>query len=345
MLPAPRGADRTTAVRAMVVSALLGGVAAVVLALLGLPVAGLCVVLAAGAATVVRLVRELALSREQLKAAERHLVTIERMAAFGALGAGITHEVKNPITTLVGFAQLAQRRIEDRDKVLELLRIIESEGLRCRDILSSFLRFARGETRAVERVDLNVVAQESARVLRHQLVIHGVQLELALTDSLPPVVASPMELQQVVVNLALNAQQAMPKGGLVRLGTATDPDGGVLLTVTDDGPGIPAELQARVFEPFFTTKPVGEGTGLGLAVCSNIVASHHGSLSLRSAPGAGTTFTMRLPAAPPVADGPSDDSQAAADAAGSNGSHAAVPAAPVAVAPVHGRSREPPHAG
>jgi two-component system, NtrC family, sensor kinase len=250
-------------------------------------------------AVVARALASLQAERQQLHA---RLVHAEHMAAFGALGAGITHEVKNPITTLVGFAQLAQRKLDEPDKVLELLRIIESEGLRCRDILSSFLKFARGADRTWERVVLNDLVQRTAKLLRHQLVINNVQLELQLGEGMPAVMASPSEVQQLIVNLALNAQQAMASGGLVRLSTGFE-NGFVQLTVTDNGPGIPEEIQSRIFEPFFTTKAAGGGTGLGLAICAEIAKTHQGTLSVISKLGSGTTFTFRLPPAP---DGDND---------------------------------------
>jgi len=238
---------------------------------------------------------ELAQARAALAQAEEQLVAAGRLASFGTLAAGITHEVKNPITAVVGFAQLAQRRLDDKSKVLQLLKVIESEALRCRDILSSFLRFARGQGTPAEALDLNRVVDDTARVLRHQLVVNGVQLELACRDGLPVVRGNAAELQQVLVNLAINAQQAMPSGGTVKLGTAVDGDGWALLTVTDNGPGIAEGVRERVFEPFFTTKAEGQGTGLGLAVSARIVAAHGGSLTVAPAPGHGSVFTARLP--------------------------------------------------
>ena len=241
------------------------------------------------ARVVTQLLSELQDSRVQLTHATR-------IAAFGALGAGITHEVKNPITALVGFAQLAQKKLDSPDKVLELLHIIESEGLRCRDILSNFLKFARGSRDSWESIDINQIVQETVRVMYHQLTINGVRLDVRLGEGLPAVLANATELQQVIVNLTLNAQQATPAGGTVTIVTASD-GAEVVITVGDTGCGIPDEVRQHLFEPFFTTKGASGGNGLGLAICASIVQSHHGTLTVDSLVGQGTTFTLRLPVA------------------------------------------------
>ncbi len=233
----------------------------------------------------------------QLEELRAQLVQSEKLAAFGQLGAGITHEVKNPITALVGFAQLAQRRVDDSAKVLELLKIIESEGLRCRDLLGSFLSFARSSTAAWQRLELNALVEDAARLLRHQLNINGVELIVELGRDVPPVNGNATELKQILVNLCFNAQQAMPSGGKVWMSTSLASDGLAVISVRDNGPGIPPGIRAKVFDPFFTTKRPGEGTGLGLAVSQSITRAHKGTLTFDSEDGKGTTFYLRLPAA------------------------------------------------
>ncbi len=225
------------------------------------------------------------------------LLSAQRMAAFGALGAGITHEVKNPVTALIGFAQVAQRKLDDPAQALELLKTIESEGLRCRDILANFLAFARGQAQEMRRVRLNLLVEEAARVLRHQLVVHKTQLELRLAPEDPWIMASEVELQQLVVNLAQNAQQSMTEGGKVELTTLVVGNE-VVLAVADDGPGIAEEHLGEIFDPFFTTKTDAGGTGLGLYVCKQIAARHKGDLRVISAVGRGATFELHVPLAP-----------------------------------------------
>ena len=225
---------------------------------------------------------------------------LARMAAFGQLAAGITHEVKNPITGIISFAQIAQKKLEDKEQVRELLRLIEQEGLRCRSILSDFLNLARSDASAPARalrLNLDELVRRAAPLFAHQLSVTQVQVELELCGALPEVLGSPNELIQVLLNLAINAQQAMPQGGTVQIRTRPGKDGGASLSVADDGPGIPQEHLPRLFEPFFTTKPVGQGTGLGLAICARILADHGGTIAVESSPGEGATFTLWLPAA------------------------------------------------
>jgi signal transduction histidine kinase len=236
----------------------------------------------------------------ELKQVQSQLVQSEKLAAFGQLGAGITHEVKNPMTGIVSFAQLAQRKLDDPDKLKEFLQLIEKEALRCRDILVNFLKFARSGSRELERIDVNEVVDGAARMLRHQLSIHGVRLRTELRDDVPEILGNAPELQQVILNLGINAQQAMPDGGMVTIGT-TRAGGDVCITVTDTGPGISPEIEAKIFEPFFSTKEPGEGTGLGLSVSFGIVRGHHGVLSVSSESGRGATFEIRIPAAPEAA--------------------------------------------
>lgn len=233
---------------------------------------------------------------QALKSAQIQLVRSEKMAVFGQLGAGITHEVKNPIAGIVGLAQVAQHSVDRPEKLKELLKMIETEGLRCTDILVNFLRFARQEpgARAMEPVSVNEAVSAAVKVFSHQLAATEVYVELHLDPSAPKVLGVSGELQQVLLNLAINAQQAMKGGGKVTIETRRDGDWAEL-RFTDDGPGIPEELRERIFDPFFTTKAPGEGTGLGLAVSYGIIRDHQGTITVESQVGQGTSFRIRLP--------------------------------------------------
>lgn len=231
---------------------------------------------------------------QQLQSTEAQLVQSEKMAAFGQLGAGITHEVKNPMTSIVGFTQLALRKLDDPAAAEELLKLVEQEALRCQEILVNFLKFARAGAGEQAPVQVSEVVQGAARILKHQLNLTGVKLDLDLADGMPTVQGNAAELQQVLLNLAINAQQAMPKGGRVIMKTERRADG-VVIEVTDDGPGIPEAIRTKIFEPFFTTKRAGEGTGLGLSVSFGIIKAHKGTIDVTSAEGQGCSFRIQLP--------------------------------------------------
>jgi signal transduction histidine kinase len=234
----------------------------------------------------------------KLRDAQAQLVHSEKMAAFGQLGAGITHEVKNPLTGIIGLAQLAQMRMQDAAKTKEYLQQIEKEALRCKEIVENFLRFARTEKSGHAEVDLNQAVDDGLKIVRHQLHTQQIKLETRYAAPPPRVMANAVQLQQVLLNLVINAQQAIAGPGTVTVTTRADGPGWVALEVQDTGPGVPADLRRRIFEPFFTTKPSGMGTGLGLSVSWGIVRDHGGTITVEGEAGKGAAFVVRLPAAP-----------------------------------------------
>jgi signal transduction histidine kinase len=232
-----------------------------------------------------------------LAVAHAQLVQSEKMAAFGQLGAGIAHEIKNPLTGISGCAQLALMQTEAGTPVHKNLDIIQRETERCRTIIENLLRFARQERSILVPTDVNEVVAASIAIVQHQLEINEIHLRERLALSLPRVRGNANQLQQVLMNLMINAQQAMEgRTGEVTVATRGAVDGAVEIVVSDNGPGMTPEVQAKVFEPFFTTKPTGQGTGLGLSVSFGIVEDHGGEIAVDSAPGRGATFTIRLPA-------------------------------------------------
>jgi signal transduction histidine kinase len=234
--------------------------------------------------------RELALIR-----AQQALVHSEKMAAFGQLGAGIAHEVNNPLAGILGHAQLAIRRLGPENPAKASLDLIARETRRCIDIIKNLMRFARQETPQFHPVDANEAVGAALSIVDHQLSLHGIRIVRELGASLPLVSGDINQLQQVLVNLAINAQQAMA-GERGELTVRTRAVGGqVLIELQDSGPGISPELQKKIFEPFFTTKPAGQGTGLGLSVSYGIIESHGGRIEIHSSPGSGATFVISLP--------------------------------------------------
>jgi two-component system NtrC family sensor kinase len=234
----------------------------------------------------------------ELKVSQAALIQSEKMAAFGQLGAGIAHEVKNPLAGIIGLAQLLLRKAEKDSPLYKNLEMIEKEAKRSKSITENLLKFARQEKVSLMKIDLNAVAADSAAIVDHQLGINKIRLERKLAPGLPQIVGNANQLQQVLMNLMINAQQAMEgKTGTVTLSTRLLKADTLELRVTDTGPGIPQDIQAKIFEPFFTTKPAGKGTGLGLSVSYGIIKDHKGEVRIESAPGKGAAFIITLPAA------------------------------------------------
>jgi len=229
--------------------------------------------------------------------AQRALVQSEKMAAFGQLGAGIAHEVNNPLAGILGHAQLAIRRLGPENPAKASLDLIAQETGRCIDIIKNLMRFARQDAPQFQPVNANEAVCAALSIVDHQLSLHGIRIVRELGAGLPQVNGDINQLQQVLVNLAINAQQAMA-GQRGELSVRTRAVGGqVLIELQDTGPGISPELQKKIFEPFFTTKAAGQGTGLGLSVSYGIIESHGGRIEVHSSLGSGATFVISLPVA------------------------------------------------
>jgi len=230
---------------------------------------------------------------------EEQLRLSEKMAAIGLLAAGVAHEVNTPLTGISSFTQLLLERSEPGDPRTELLEKIERQTFRAAKIVNSLLNLARPSGGETGPVDVNVVIGDVLSLLEHQFKMSKIQLRRDLSGA--PVVVRGVEykLQQVFLNLFLNARDAMPKGGWVSVSTRVD-GCEALVEVGDTGAGIPSEHLARIYDPFFTTKPDGGGTGLGLAVTYGIVQEHGGRLSCDSDVGQGTRFRLVLPLMQPA---------------------------------------------
>lgn len=239
-------------------------------------------------------------AREERGRLEEQLLRADRLATLGQLAAGVAHEVNEPLGAVLGFAQLARKTPElpptaDRD-----LGKIEAAALYAREIVRKLMLFARQAPPRMVQVDLNQVVSDGLSFLESRWGKRGIQVVRSLHPDLPAITADPAQLQQVLVNLVVNAEQAMPDGGTLTL--ATVPGRGVVrLRVGDTGVGMDDEVRDKVFLPFFTTKDVNEGTGLGLAVVHGIVTAHGGSIRVESVPDGGSTFEVALPAGEPAA--------------------------------------------
>jgi two-component system, cell cycle sensor histidine kinase and response regulator CckA len=229
------------------------------------------------------------------KRLEEQLLQAQKMEAVGQFAGGIAHDFNNLLTGISGYAELAAGAGSTDPLLVRSLEGIRTASAEAASLTAQLLTFSRRDVPERRLVDANTVLREAA-VFLDRLVRADVRVELALADELPPVSADATQLKQVVLNLALNARDAMPDGGTLTLETATEGEE-VAIRVRDTGQGMDEATRARAFEPFFTTKAEGEGTGLGLAVAYGVVDALGGTLALRSAPGAGTVAEIVLPAA------------------------------------------------
>jgi two-component system, NtrC family, sensor kinase len=233
------------------------------------------------------------------------LIQSEKLTAIGQLIAGVAHDLNNPLTSVIGFADFLAELAEVPPKIREPLRVIQQEAERASKIVKNLLSFARRQE-ARQRAALRPILDATLGLFRNNLSAEQVTLQAEIEDDLPDLDLNPTQIQQVFVNLIQNAAHAITaagRPGMVSLRARRWMDG-IAVDITDDGPGMSPEVAAHVFEPFFTTKPEDLGTGLGLSISQGIVKEHGGRITLTTAPGQGATFTIELPGRVRVADVP-----------------------------------------
>jgi len=231
----------------------------------------------------------------QLRQLEARVTQAEKLATLGRLATDIAHEIVNPLTTVSMYAEVLRQRPRDEADALKLQRIGESAD-RILRFARELLGYARPAREPEGPVSLDEVIEQAAKFCHEAIAGRQARLELHLAKPAVIVRAHRQKLTQVFVNLFTNAAQAISPGGHIEVRTQLNGKVGEV-RVSDDGPGMPDEVRARLFEPFFSTKPEGQGSGLGLSIVRGIVESVGGSIAVRSAPGEGTIFTLRLPAA------------------------------------------------
>jgi two-component system NtrC family sensor kinase len=226
---------------------------------------------------------------------EREVRDSERLVMAGKMAAGLAHELRNPLSAIQGFGEYLEGLVTD-DTGREHLRLLVAQARRAEHMVNELLGFSAPSAARRQPVDINQVVQATVSLLRYQLRRAQVEIVLSLQDGLPLVAGHAHELQQVLVNLIVNAQQALAGtgGGRITL-TSGLAENHVQLAVVDNGPGIPPAVLPRVFEPFVSTKPEGMGTGLGLSICAGIIEQHSGGITARNRPEGGAEFTVRLP--------------------------------------------------
>jgi signal transduction histidine kinase len=231
----------------------------------------------------------------QLKQHQQAMIQHEKMVALGQMAAGVTHEIANPLASMDSLLQLMQRKPERArpEAVASLREQIE----RITQITQQMRAFAHpAEGLQQQTVELNEIVEQALHMLRFDKRLQSVRLERQFSPNAGSLALLPQALQQVLVNLIINALDALEQQPDPLLVVRTDRrDGWCLVEVSDNGPGIPPDLMGRLFEPFFTTKPVGKGTGLGLSISYSLVQRHGGSISVRSQVGKGASFTIRIP--------------------------------------------------
>jgi two-component system NtrC family sensor kinase len=245
----------------------------------------------------------------QLKAAQKKLLQSDRLASLGQLSASVAHEINNPVSGVLNLSMLLQRMLKDdgipQNRIPEFRRYlgqVTSETARVGRIVSDLLAFSRRGKPQQAPADLNKILRMTLSLVEHKMKLSNVAVETTLCEDLPAAPCDSSQIQQVVLNLVLNAAEATQSKTerRVTLSTAKG-DGAVLLHVSDNGEGILPENLTKIFDPFFTTKPEGKGVGLGLAVSYGIIEAHGGDLEVKSTVGEGTTFTVSLPLVPPAA--------------------------------------------
>ncbi len=235
-------------------------------------------------------------AEQRRAAAEVQLRHADRLASIGQLAAGVAHELNEPLASILGFAQLSQKVEGVPEQVRADLERIVQASLHGREIIRKLLVFARQKPAAKRRVEINALVEEAMFLLEAGCENPGIRFTRDLGEGLPAFEADPVQMRQVVTNLVINAIHAISDRGEVVVRTGVE-DGAVVLVVEDTGEGMSPEVAQHAFDPFFTTKDVGQGTGLGLAVVQGIVLGHGGVIDVKTRPGRGTRFTVRLPLA------------------------------------------------
>jgi two-component system NtrC family sensor kinase len=226
---------------------------------------------------------------------EEQMTQTEKLTSLGLLAAGVAHEVNTPLAVISNYIQMLAKQMPDGDPRQSIIEKIVKQTFRASEIVNNLLNFSRTGAAEASDVDVNHVVEETLSLVAHPLRTSQIQIVKQLATGLPPVRGSANKLQQVFLNLFLNARDAMPGGGMLEIRTAAH-NGSVEIEVVDTGAGIAREHIHRIFDPFFTTKAAGRGTGLGLSVSYGIIKEHAGKIDVRSTPGKGTSFHVEFPA-------------------------------------------------
>jgi two-component system NtrC family sensor kinase len=249
-----------------------------------------------GHITIGRDITERKQAEEREKGLQQELYLSSRLASIGELAAGVAHQINNPLTGILGFSQRLLRKSSDEETSHDL-KTIYTEAERAAKIVQNLLTFARRRKSEKEYSNVNDIVQSTLELRAYELKTSNIEVVTDLGPKIPKIMLDFHQMQEVFLNLILNAEQAMTEvngGGKLIIKTEKN-NRFIRITFTDDGPGVPAEHLDKLFDPFFTTKGERGGTGLGLSVCHGIITEHNGRIYAKSKPGKGTTFLVELP--------------------------------------------------
>jgi len=250
----------------------------------------------AGSVGVFTDMREILEMRKELEEAHLQLVQSEKIASVGRMAAGVAHEINNPLSGILIYAELLKENLKDDPQNVEDTHEIINQTLRCKKIVSELLSFSRQSIGKASSFSLKELINKSLNILINQAIFQDIEVTMVLEPSIPAMIGDMGQLQQVFVNLVTNSADAMKGKGKLNINAKYVPEKNqFVIEVSDTGPGIPEGLKDKIFDIFFTTKPVGKGTGLGLSITRNIILLHGGNIMVESPPGGGTTFIIELP--------------------------------------------------
>jgi signal transduction histidine kinase len=251
-----------------------------------------------------KLVTELKKANVELKEQQAKLIEAEKLALLGKIAGGVAHEINNPIMSVLGFTGMVCKRLQDAvpapekaNECIRYLNIVQEEAQRCIQIVESISQFYRRKQSSMAPIRIEKVIEAALGIAMLYMSKGHIEIVTHLSPDLPPVLANKGLLQQVLVNILLNARDAMEKGGVLSVSTSFENPLWVTIRISDTGHGIKPEDIERIFTPLFTTKGEGKGTGLGLSISQDIIKSHNGAIEVESVPGKGTSFIVRLPSA------------------------------------------------
>ena len=251
-----------------------------------------------------KLVTELKKANVELKDQQAKLIEAEKLALLGKIAGGVAHEINNPIMSVLGFTGMVCKRLQEAvpapekaNECIRYLNIVQEEAQRCIQIVESISQFYRRKQSSMAPIRVEKVIEAALSIAMLYMNKGRIEIVTHLSPDLPPVLANKGLLQQVLVNILLNARDAMEKGGVLSVSTGFENPPWVTIRISDTGHGIKPEDIERIFTPLFTTKGEGKGTGLGLSISQDIIKSHNGAIEVESVPGKGTSFIVRLPSA------------------------------------------------